>query len=124
MECLNELNKKFLKMFNWKEEILRISIVTVSQVFKTYQGQARIAELNSKNPVKRTQGQRDQVSISSEAKAALTKHAMEHLLAQLRSFQAAKAAEVRSDNLEDKTVQADNVETEKNEATSPAVLAE
>jgi hypothetical protein len=103
---------------------LGISIVTVSQVFKTYQGQARIAELNSKNPVKRAQGQRDQVSISSEAKAALTKHAMEHLLTQLRSSQAAKAAEVGSGNLEDKTVQADKVETKKNEATLPAVLAE
>ena len=101
-----------------------ISIVTVSQVFKTYQGQARIAELNSKNPVKRTQGQRDQVSISTEAKAALTKHAMENLLAQLRSSQVAKTEEVPSENLKSKTVQADKVEKEKNEATSPAVLAE
>jgi hypothetical protein len=103
---------------------LRVSIVTVSQVFKTYQGQARIAELNSKNPVKRTQGQRDQVSISTEAKAALTKHAMEHLLAQLRSSQAAKAEEVPSENLKAEIVQSDNIETKKNEATLSAVTAE
>lgn len=51
-----------------------IAITTVSRVFKTYQGQARIAELNKKNPVKRVQGQRDRVSISSEAKAALNAH--------------------------------------------------
>ena len=30
---------------------MEISIVTVSRVFKTYQGQVRIAELNSKNHV-------------------------------------------------------------------------
>jgi hypothetical protein len=48
-----------------------IAITTVNRVFKTYQGQARIAELNSKNPVKRIQGQRDRVSISIEARAAL-----------------------------------------------------
>lgn len=50
---------------------MEISVVTVNRVFKTYQGQARIAELNSKNPVKRVQGQRDRVSISDEARAAL-----------------------------------------------------
>lgn len=54
---------------------MEISTVTVSRVFKTYQGQARIAELNSKNPVKRVQGQRDRVSISKEARAALNTHA-------------------------------------------------
>ena len=54
---------------------MEISTVTVSRVFKTYQGQARIAELNSKNPVKRVQGQRDRVSISKEARAALNIHA-------------------------------------------------
>ena len=54
---------------------MEISTVTVSRVFKTYQGQARIAELNSKNPVKRVQGQRDRVSISKEARAALSTHA-------------------------------------------------
>ena len=51
-----------------------ISIVPVSRIFKTYQGQARIAELNKKNPVKRVQTQRDRVSISQDARAALTAH--------------------------------------------------
>lgn len=64
-------NQKFLKTFNGKEGIMDIAITTVNRVFKTYQGQARIAELNSKNPVKRIQGQRDRVSISNEARAAL-----------------------------------------------------
>jgi hypothetical protein len=50
---------------------MNISIVPISRIFKTYQGQARIAELNSKNPVKRVQTQRDRVSISQEARAAL-----------------------------------------------------
>ena len=50
------------------------SIVPVSKVFKTYQGQARIADLNKKNPVKRVQGQRDQVNISSAARQALQKN--------------------------------------------------
>ena len=47
------------------------SIVPVSQVFKTYQGQERIAELNKKSQVKRIQGQVDQVSISNAARQAL-----------------------------------------------------
>ena len=101
-----------------------IGISIVSRVFKTYQGQVRIAELNSKNPVKRPQGQRDLVSISSEAKTALTKHAMEHLLKQLRASQAAKAEEVPSENLEAETVQTDKVEMEKNEMTVSAELSE
>ena len=50
------------------------SIVPVSKIFKTYQGQARIADLNSKSPVKRVQGQRDQVTISSAARQALQKN--------------------------------------------------
>ncbi len=50
------------------------SIVPVSKVFKTYQGQARIADLNNKNPVRRVQGQRDQVTISSAARQALQKN--------------------------------------------------
>ena len=50
------------------------SIVPVSKAFKTYQGQARIADLNKKNPVKRMQGQRDQVTISSAARQALQKN--------------------------------------------------
>ncbi|MZH45549.1 MAG: hypothetical protein F3739_00700 [Nitrospinae bacterium] len=50
---------------------MQVSMVTVNRVFKTYQGQARIAELNSKNPVKRVQGQRDRVSIANEARMML-----------------------------------------------------
>ncbi|MFT4577230.1 MAG: hypothetical protein ACI8PD_000106 [Nitrospinales bacterium] len=49
------------------------SIVPVSRVFKTYQGQARIADLNKKSSVKRAQGQKDQVTISSAARQALQK---------------------------------------------------
>ena len=47
------------------------SIVPASKVFKTYQGQTRIAELNKKSQVKRIQGQVDQVSISKAARQAL-----------------------------------------------------
>ena len=101
-----------------------IGISIVSRVFKTYQGQVRIAELNSKNPVKRPQGQRDLVSISSEAKTALTKHAMEHLLKQLRASQAAKSEEVPSENLEVETAQIDKVEMEKNGTTVSAEISE
>ena len=103
---------------------MSIGISSVSRVFKTYQGQVRIAELNSKNPVKRPQGQRDLVSISSEAKTALTKHAMEHLLKQLRASQAAKAEEVLSENLEVETAQIDKVEMEKNGTTVSAEISE
>ena len=46
------------------------SIVPTSRVFKTYQGQTRIAELNKKSGVKRIQGQVDQVSISNAARQA------------------------------------------------------
>jgi len=49
------------------------SIVPVSKVFKTYQGQTRIADLNKKSSIKRLQGQRDQVSISSAARQELKK---------------------------------------------------
>ena len=101
-----------------------IGISIVNRVFKTYQGQVRIAELNSKNAVKRPQGQRDLVSISSEAKTALTKHAMEHLLKQLRASQAAKAEEVPSENLEVETAPTDKVEMEKNGTTVSAELSE
>ena len=103
---------------------MSIGISSVSRVFKTYQGQVRIAELNSKNPVKRPQGQRDLVSISSEAKTALTKHAMEHLLKQLRASHAAKAEEVPSENLEVETEQIDKVEMEKNGTTVSAETSE
>ena len=103
---------------------MSIRISSVSRVFKTYQGQDRIAELNSKNAVKRPQGQRDLVSISSEAKTALTKHAMEHLLKQLRASQAAKAEEVLSEILEVETAQIDKVEMEKNGTTVSAEISE
>ena len=72
-----------------------IAIVSTSRIFKTYQGQARIAELNSKNPVKRVQGQRDRVSISKEARAALTSH-----------------TQGRSPQLETKNVAAEFVQTQ------------
>ena len=49
------------------------SIVPVSKVFKTYQGQAHIADLNKRSSVKRLQGQKDEVSISSAARLALKK---------------------------------------------------
>ena len=103
---------------------MSIGISSVSRVFKTYQGQVRIAELNSKNAVKRPQGQRDLVSISSEAKTALTKHAMEHLLKQLRASKAAIAEEVLSENLEVETAQIDKVEMEKNGTTVSAEISE
>ena len=50
------------------------SIVPVSKIFKTYQGQACIADLNKKSSVKRAQGQKDQVTISSAARQALQKN--------------------------------------------------
>jgi hypothetical protein len=103
---------------------MEISIVTVSRVFKTYQGQVRIAELNSKNPVKRDQGQRDHISISSEAKAVLKKHAMEHLLTQLRSSQAVQAEKVETENIEAKNVSTEEIETKKNGEAASEVLAE
>ena len=103
---------------------MSIGISSVSRIFNTYQGQVRIAELNSKNAVKRPQGQRDLVSISSEAKTALTKHAMEHLLKQLRASKAAIAEEVLSENLEVETAQIDKVEMEKNGTTVSAEISE
>ena len=53
------------------------SIVPISKVFKNYQGQARIADLNKKSQVKRVQGQKDQVTISSAARQALWKSLLE-----------------------------------------------
>ncbi len=100
---------------------MEISIATVSRAFKTYQGQVRIAELNSKNPVKRDQGQRDYVRISSEAKAALTKHAMGHLLNQIRSSQ---STQVETKNMEAKNVQTEKIEIKKNGEVASEVLAE
>jgi len=101
---------------------MEISIVTVSRVFKTYQGQVRIAELNSKNPVKRDQGQRDYVSISSEAKAALTKHAMGHLLNQIRSSQSVQVEKVETKNMEAKNVQTEKIDMKKNGEAASEVL--
>ena len=101
---------------------MEFSIVTVSRVFKTYQGQVRIAELNSNNPVKRDQGQRDYVSISSEAKAALTKHAMEHLLNQIRSSQSVQVEKVETKNMEAKNVQTEKIEMKKNGKLHPKYL--
>ena len=100
-----------------------ISIVTVSRVFKTYQGQVRIAELNSNNPVKRDQGQRDYVSISSEAKAALTKHAMEHLLNQIRSSQSVQVEKVETENMKAINFQTEESEMKKNGEVASEVLA-
>ena len=102
---------------------MEISIVTVSRVFKTYQGQVRIAELNSKNPVKRDQGQRDHVSISSEAKAALTKHAMGHLLNQIRSSQSVQVEKIETKNMEAKNFQTEEIEIKKNREATSEVLA-
>ena len=84
-----------------------ISIVPVSRVFKTYQGQARIAELNSKNPVKRVQGQRDRVSISKEARTALTSHTQ------------GRSPELETRKVEAQFVQTEEVEAEKNEENEP-----
>jgi hypothetical protein len=102
---------------------MEIAIVTVNRVFKTYQGQVRIAELNSKNPVKRDQGQRDYVSISSEAKAALIKHAMGHLLNQIRSSQSEQVEKVETKNMEAKNVQTEENEMKKNGEAASEVLA-
>jgi hypothetical protein len=100
---------------------MEISIVTVNRIFKTYQGQARIAELNSKNPVKRVQGQRDRVSISNEARAALTAQADRgSSQSEARKVEAEKVA---AENVEAQTVQTEEVETEKNEEAASAVLA-
>jgi hypothetical protein len=107
-----------------KEKTMVIAVSPINRIFKSYLGQVRIAELNSKNPVKRAQGQRDQVSISSEAKAAFTKHAMELLLKQLRSSQEVQAEGVPLKNLEVEKIQTAKVAKEKNEITSSAVISE
>jgi len=102
---------------------MEVSIVTVSRVFKTYQGQVRIAELNSNNPVKRAQGQRDYVSISSEAKAALTRHAMGHLLNQIRSSKSVQVEKVETKNMEAKNVQTEEIGMKKNGVAASEVIA-
>ncbi len=88
------------------------AIVPVSRVFKIYQGQARIADLNSKNPVKRVQGQRDWVSISKEARAALTSHTQE------RSPKL-ETKKVEAEFVQTQFVQTEEVEAEKNEENAP-----
>ena len=100
-----------------------VSIITVSRVFKTYQGQVRIAELINKNPVKRDQGQRDYVSISTEAKAALTKHTMGNLLNQIRSSHSVQVEKVETKNMEAKNVQTEKIEMKKNGEAASEVLA-
>jgi hypothetical protein len=90
---------------------MEISIVTVNRVFKTYQGQARIAELNSKNPVKRVQGQRDRVSISSEARAALSAQANK------------ESSKPETQKVAAEGFQPMEFEAEKNEETEPVVIA-
>ena len=82
---------------------MNITIVPVSRLFKTYQGQARIAELNSKNPVKRVQGQRDRVSISKEARAALTSHTQ------------GRSPELETRKVETPAIQTEGIEAGKNE---------
>lgn len=89
-----------------------IAIVSTSRIFKTYQGQARIAELNSKNPVKRVQGQRDWVSISKEARTALTSHT------QGRSPEL-ETRKVEAQFVQTQFVQTEEVEAEKNEENEP-----
>jgi len=89
-----------------------IAIVSTSRIFKTYQGQARIAELNSKNPVKRVQGQRDRVSISKEARTALTSHT------QGRSPEL-ETRKVEAQFVQTQFVQTEEVEAEKNEENEP-----
>ena len=76
---------------------MNVSIVPVSRIFKTYQGQIRIAELNNRNPVKRAQTQRDHVSISPEARAALASHGT-------------KAQAVKAEVVEVEKVEAEKVE--------------
>jgi hypothetical protein len=59
------------------------SLVPVSRIFKTYQGQTRIADLNKKSSVKRAQGQNDQVTISSAGRQALEENSKEDALASI-----------------------------------------
>ena len=57
------------------------SLVPVNRIFKTYQGQTRIADLNKKSSVKRAQVQNDQVTISSAGRQALEENSKEDALA-------------------------------------------
>ena len=89
-----------------------IAIVSTSRIFKTYQGQARIAELNSKNPVKRVQGQRDRVSISNAARAALASHTQ-------GQSPKVETKNVEASFVQTQFVQTEEVEAEKNEENEP-----
>ncbi|QPJ60830.1 MAG: hypothetical protein G3M70_02575 [Candidatus Nitronauta litoralis] len=48
-----------------------LSIQKVSQIFRTYRKQERIAELNRQSSLKTVQQQQDQVSISTKAREQL-----------------------------------------------------
>ena len=48
-----------------------MSVARVTRVFRTYQGQAKMAELNKKSSFRTVQGQVDVVQISDEAKKKL-----------------------------------------------------
>ncbi len=50
---------------------MEISVARLTKVFRTYQGQARMAELNKKNNVRTIQGQVDSVRISDEGRKKL-----------------------------------------------------
>ena len=89
-----------------------IAIVSTSRIFKTYQGQARIAELNSKNPVKRVQGQRDRVSISNAARGALASHTQ-------GQSPKVETKKVEASFVQTQFVQTEEVEAEKNEENEP-----
>ncbi len=88
---------------------MSISIIPIDRIFKTYLGQARIAELNNKNPVKRVQGQRDRVSISKAAREALASHAQ------------GQSPQVERKNVETQFVQTQFVQTEENAPQEVAV---
>jgi hypothetical protein len=50
---------------------MEISVARLTKVFRTYQGQARMAELNKKNNLRTVQGQVDSVQISDEGRKKL-----------------------------------------------------
>jgi hypothetical protein len=54
----------------------------------------------------------------------LKKHAMEHLLTQLRSSQAVQAEKVETENIEAKNVSTEEIETKKNGEAASELLAE
>ncbi len=64
---------------------MNITTVTIDRIFSAYQRQSRIAELIDENSVKRVQDQRDEVSISKEARAALALHMVRDRLQKLET---------------------------------------